>query len=204
MKDEKRELAAGICDEALDIEDRAEREAFIENRCSGDPELEQYVRQYLASAEESDDPLERYLGTQIGPWTLTKILGSGGFGIVFLAERKNPNQRAAMKLLQGTVRSRDVEARFRQEQQALAKLSHPYIVHLKDVGVTPQGQPYLVMEYVEEAKPIDVYGRDQKLTTRQKIELFEKVCEAVSSAHQKLIVHRDLKPSNIQIGRAHV
>ncbi len=200
MNEEKRKLAADIGDEALDIEDRVERETFIEKRCAGDPELEQHVRQYLVDAEESDDPFERYLGKQIGSWTLTKILGSGGFGIVFLAERKNPNQRAAIKLLQGTVRSRDVEARFRQEQQALAKLSHPCIVHLKDVGVTPEGQPYLVMEYVEEAKPIDVYCRDRKLTIRQKIELFEKVCEAVSSAHQKLIIHRDLKPSNILVG----
>src|SRR6202035_75691 len=122
----------------------SEIEAYIQERCAEDPELAQYVREYVDGAdatgedESLDRPFERYLGQQIGPWTLKRFLGSGGFGVVFLAERKDPVQRAAIKLLQGTVHSRDTEGRFRQEQQALAKLSHPYIVHLKEPGLTAE------------------------------------------------------------------
>jgi hypothetical protein len=195
---EKQRRAADIGDEALRLDDPTEREEFIQAQCAGDNVLIQFVLEYVAGAP-SDEPFARYLGTHIGPWTLTYALGAGGFGIVFLGERSKPSQRAAIKLLQGTVPSRDTEIRFRYEQQALAKLNHPFIVHLLDAGITLEGQAYVVMEYVDGAKPIDVYCQEKALTTRQKLELFEKICDAVSYAHRNEVVHRDLKPSNILV-----
>ena len=95
---EKQRRDADIGDEALRLDDPTEREEFIQAQCAGDNVLIQFVLEYVAGAP-SDEPFARYLGTHIGPWTLTYALGAGGFGIVFLGERSKPSQRAAIKLL---------------------------------------------------------------------------------------------------------
>ncbi len=140
-----------------------------------------------------------FVGRRIGAWTLVRCLGEGGFGVVYLAERSDGQvrQTGAIKFLKGTIRGRDLELRFLDERQILANLNHPYIVGLIDAGVTPEGQPYLVMEVVEDALPIDDYCAQHSL--KECLLLFRKVCEAVAYAHRKLVVHRDLKPGNILV-----
>ena len=138
-------------------------------------------------------------GDQIGPYRLVQTIGEGGFGEVWLAERREPFvQRVAIKLIKPGMDSRSVLARFEQERQALAVMDHPNVAKVLDGGVTPLGRPYFVMEYVQ-GEPITDYADRARLTTRQRIELMIPVCEAVQHAHTKGIIHRDLKPSNILV-----
>ena len=120
---------------------------------------------------------------------------------MYLAERHDGQVRqpGAIKFLNGTVHSRDLQLRFLDERQILANLNHPGIVRLIDAGLMPDGQAYLVMEYIEDALPVDVYCRKRGLTVRERIAMFRQVCEAVEYAHRKLVVHRDLKPGNILV-----
>jgi serine/threonine protein kinase len=119
---------------------------------------------------------------------------------VFLASRADDEYRkkVAVKLVQPALDSRDLLTRFRNERQTLASLDHPNIVKLLDGGSTPEGLPFLVMDYVE-GSPIDEYCDQHKLSVDARLHLFGKVCDAVRYAHQKLVVHRDLKPSNILV-----
>jgi tetratricopeptide (TPR) repeat protein/predicted Ser/Thr protein kinase len=129
---------------------------------------------------------------------LMRLLGRGGMGSVYLAERADGelHHSVAIKLLRFGADELSFHDRFLRERQILASLNHPGIAKLLDVGRTNDGQPYLVMEYID-GKPIDVYA--ERVDLREKITLFLQVCEAVSYAHRNLIVHRDLKPSNILV-----
>ncbi len=135
---------------------------------------------------------------QYGPYRLKHLLGRGGMGSVYLAERTDGEirHRVAVKLLRPGMDDSYLRARFLAERQILANLSHPNIAVLLDAGHSSGGRPYLVMEYVD-GKPIDLYARD--LPVRAKIRLFLKVCAAIGYLHRNLIVHRDLKPSNILV-----
>src|SRR5262249_47517659 len=129
-----------------------------------------------------------------------EILGEGGFGTVWLAERRHPFvQRVAIKIIKAGVDTRAVIAPFEQERQALAGMDHPNVAKVHDAGTTVTGRPYFVMEYVV-GEPITVYCDKHRLTLEQRLELFIPVCEAVQHAHHKGIIHRDLKPSNILVG----
>ncbi|MBX3402734.1 MAG: serine/threonine protein kinase [Phycisphaeraceae bacterium] len=151
-----------------------------------------------AAASMAPGPGEQS-GDQIGPYKLLEVLGEGGFGTVWLAERREPMvQRVALKIIKPGMDSRAVIARFEQERQALALMDHPCIAKVLDAGATPAGRPYFVMEHVKGA-PITDYCDRQRLTIRQRLELFIKVCDAVQHAHTKGIIHRDLKPSNILV-----
>ena len=120
-------------------------------------------------------------------------------GEVWLAEQKEPvRRRVALKLIKAGMNSREVIARFESERQALALMDHPAIAKVLDAGSTPQDAPYFVMEYVA-GIPITTYCDNHRLTTRDRLELFMRVCEGVQHAHQKAIIHRDLKPSNILV-----
>ena len=133
-----------------------------------------------------------------GPYLLGDLLGRGGMGTVFLSKRTDAgrSQRVAVKLPRpGTVDS-EVCRRFLAECQILASLSHPRIVRLLDAGCRGNGQPYLVMEYIQ-GKPIDEYTAG--LSVRRKIALFLDLCEVVDFLHQNKVVHRDLKPANILV-----
>ena len=140
-------------------------------------------------------------GEQVGRWTLEQKIGEGGLGVVYRASRSDGEvrQRGAIKFLRGTFHGSDLETRFRDERQILANLSHPYIVGLIDGGVTEDGQPYLVMQLVENGEPLDTYCRKHQCSMNQRLVLFQKICEAVSYAHKNLVVHRDLKPGNILV-----
>jgi non-specific serine/threonine protein kinase/serine/threonine-protein kinase len=112
---------------------------------------------------------------------------------VWLAEQKQPvRRRVAIKLIKAGMDTREVVARFESERQALALMDHPAIAKVFDAGSTPKGRPYFVMEYVT-GMPITEYCDRHKLTTRQRLELFMRVCDGVQHAHQKAILHRDLK-----------
>jgi tRNA A-37 threonylcarbamoyl transferase component Bud32 len=136
--------------------------------------------------------------TRCGPFRLLRVLGRGGMGSVYLAERADGEveQRVAIKVIGKWRLEPAFVDRFLRERQILATLNHPGIARLLDVGHTSGGQPYLAMEYVD-GVPIDDYAA--KLDLRRKLTLFLKACEAVSYAHRNLIIHRDLKPSNILV-----
>mgnify|MGYP000747415921 CR=1 FL=1 len=141
-------------------------------------------------------------GDSIGPYHLLQVLGEGGFGTVWLAERRDPIvQRVALKIIKPGMDSKAVIARFEQERQALALMDHPCIARVLDAGATPMGRPFFVMEHVKGA-PITDYCDRQRLTVKERLELFARVCEAVQHAHSKGIIHRDLKPSNILVAIA--
>ncbi|MGA1984734.1 MAG: serine/threonine-protein kinase [Candidatus Sulfotelmatobacter sp.] len=135
----------------------------------------------------------------IGPYRLIRRLGEGGMGQVWLAEQSAPVKReVALKIIRAGQYDHSALARFDMERQALAIMDHPAIAKVFDAGSTSEGQPYFVMEYVP-GLPITQYCDRKRLTARERLELFIKVCEGVQHAHQKAIIHRDLKPSNILV-----
>lgn len=135
----------------------------------------------------------------IGPYQLIRKLGEGGMGQVWLAEQTAPVQRkVALKLIKVGMYDENVLRRFQSERQSLAMMDHPCIAKIFDAGATPDGQPYFVMEYVP-GVPITDYCDEKRLTIKDRLELFIKVCEGVQHAHQKAIIHRDLKPANILV-----
>jgi tRNA A-37 threonylcarbamoyl transferase component Bud32 len=142
---------------------------------------------------------EMTVGDRLGAWSLSSVLGEGGMGSVFLAERVDGhfNQQVAIKVLHG-IPSAFARENLARERQILANLAHPYIAKLFDGGSTPKGRPYLVMAYVR-GTGIDEYCRAQRLSTTDVLRLYLRVCEPVAFAHQHLVVHCDLKPSNVLI-----
>ncbi len=137
--------------------------------------------------------------SQIGDYRIIEQVGSGGMGIVYKAQQLRPVQRTvALKLIKLGMDTPQVVARFQSERQALAVLEHPGIARVCDAGATESGRPYFVMEFVQ-GLPITDYCDNSRLTTTQRLRLFEMVCHAVQHAHYKGILHRDLKPSNILV-----
>jgi WD40 repeat protein/serine/threonine protein kinase len=202
---------------AIEIGSAEERAAFIARACGEDPELRRGVEKLVAAhfragsfleahdpgvAATVDSPLvaERP-GTTIGPYKLLQQIGEGGMGTVFMAEQTRPVQRkVALKVIKPGMDSRQVIARFEAERQALALMDHPNIARVLDAGTTDSGRPYFLMELVKGA-PITCYCDDNRLTPKERLELFIPVCQAVQHAHQKGIIHRDLKPSNVLVAR---
>jgi WD40 repeat protein/serine/threonine protein kinase len=141
--------------------------------------------------EKSGDKIDRY--------RLLSVLGEGGMGIVYLAEQEGSiRRRAALKVIKPGMDSKRVIARFENERQALALLDHANIAQVYDAGMTENGRPYFVMEYVK-GLPITEYCDRNKLTINQRLKLFLEICHGVHHAHQKGIIHRDIKPSNILV-----
>ena len=135
----------------------------------------------------------------IGHYRILESLGEGGMGSVYKAEQREPVRRiVALKVIKLGMDTKEVVARFEAERQALALMNHPNVARVFEAGMTETGRPYFAMEYVP-GVPLTQYCDDQKLTTRQRIELFVSVCHAVQHAHQKGIIHRDLKPGNILV-----
>jgi non-specific serine/threonine protein kinase/serine/threonine-protein kinase len=139
-------------------------------------------------------------GRNLGPWRLDREVGRGGMGVVWEAHRddREYEARVAVKLLTTAHPSEAAAARFREERQILARLDHPNIARLIDAGTSPDGYPYLVMDFVE-GEPIDRWCDTRKTTLHQRLRLFLIVCEAVEYAHRHLVIHRDLKPANILV-----
>ena len=193
------------------------REEFLVSACDGDAALRQEVDSMLAF-EDSDlgglddpgfsfsypdenvPPASPFIGKTIGNYRVLESLGSGGMGVVFLAERADDSfdQKVALKLIKRGMDSDAVLRRFLNERRILASLKHRNIARLLDGGTTEDGLPYFVMEYIE-GRPIVEYSQGSNLTIDEKLDLFLNVCSAVSVAHQNLVIHRDLKPSNILV-----
>src|SRR5436305_7986343 len=135
----------------------------------------------------------------IGPYRMLERIGEGGMGVVYKAAQRDPVQRiVALKVIKLGMDTQEVVARFEAERQALALMSHPNVAKVFEAGMTDQGRPYFAMEFVP-GIALTQYCDDNKLTTRERLELFIPVCHAVQHAHQKGIIHRDLKPGNILV-----
>ncbi len=194
----------------LDL-DETERTSSLSALCDADPVLAADLRMLLD--EHRELAAERFLedapngpepglaGQKIGAYTLLAPIGHGGMGGVWLAERSDGrfDRRVAVKFLNIALAGRG-EARFRREGMLLARLTHPHIAQLLDAGVSPAGQPYLVLEFVD-GEPIDRYCERLQLPVEARIRLVLDVLGAVAHAHANLIVHRDLKPSNVMVDR---
>jgi serine/threonine protein kinase/tetratricopeptide (TPR) repeat protein len=178
-----------------------DRERVLTEKCP-DPRLRQRVMAIFRGANiESEEQTHRrgpFISGKIGPYLLLRHLGSGGIGTVYLVERMvgGALQRSALKVLSPHAAGPSFVERFRREQHILASLDHPNITRMLDGGLSEEGQPYLVMEYVD-GVPLDVYCDERHLGIDERLELFLHVCDAVAYAHRNLIVHLDLKPSNI-------
>ena len=195
----------------------SERHAFLSDSCGDDDELRRDVESLLAAdavgnvldrrvpnlriavaAEWARDSEAAPVGATIGCWRMQRELGRGGMGVVMLAERVDGQfeQCVALKLIKRGMDSEAVLARFLRERQILARLSHPNIARLLDGGLSVDGRPYFVMEYVAGA-PILEYCAAHSLGLRARLECALQICAALQFAHQQLIVHLDIKPSNV-------
>ena len=200
-------------DQALDIEPD-ERAGWFASIALQDPALAADLRSILAEQEvvqeshflerpvlDPHEALEQSLvGQVVGSYRLVSFIGQGGTGSVWLAERCDGRfeGRAAVKLLNISLIGRAGEERFRREGTFLASLRHPRIAHLIDAGVSPAGQPYLVLEHVN-GQSIDRYCNEHGRGIEARISLFLEVLDAVAQAHTSLIVHRDIKPDNVLV-----
>jgi serine/threonine-protein kinase len=192
----------------------ADRDAFIAQETGADSQLHDELVSLLAAHDRDDtglsspiriafdpeDEASRWIGVRVGAWQVKRRIGYGGMGTVCEAVRADDQyrKRVAVKFLHRFAAGPDAVRRFKAERQMLANLSHPNVAALIDGGVTDDGQPYLVMEYIDGA-PITEWCTERKLTLRDRVKLFLQVCAAVESAHRNLIVHRDLKPANILV-----
>jgi serine/threonine protein kinase len=180
-----------------------ERASLLVAACD-DPELRAQVMALLAAddvvAVEEPSPTPIALTGKIGPYTLLRLLGSGGIGSVYLVERTVDDilLRSALKVLGPHAAGPMFVERFLRERKILASLNHPNITRLLDAGLTENSQPYLVMEYVE-GEHLTAYCDSRNLGINERLRLFLEVCKAVAHAHRSLVVHLDLKPSNILV-----
>jgi eukaryotic-like serine/threonine-protein kinase len=199
---------------ALDLDPQA-RPAFLEHACGTNVELLKEIQSLLEASgktlgfaqkavlqvarEQTLEPLPA--GSRVGAYKLLRSIGEGGMGTVYLASRADQlyQQQVAIKLMhRGLGLSQVMLLRFSAERQILAQLNHPNIARLIDGGMTGDGLPYLVMEYVDGVR-IDSYCRDKNLSLEDRLHVFRTVCSAVEYAHKHLVVHRDIKPANILV-----
>lgn len=215
-----------ILDDVLTLP-KEERKSFIEETCGDDKALKAEVTQLLKSILNSEGWLEdaadykeelyheisedlqelsstrSLIGVEIGSYRIKEKLGEGGMGLVYRAERADGEfeHQVALKIIRNENASQENIRRFKQERTILAGLNHPGIAKLFDGGITSDGYPYFVMEYVDGIR-IDEYCRKHECTVKQRIELFKQMLEAVRHAHENLVIHRDLKPGNILVNSA--
>ena len=148
----------------------------------------------IVSSQVSEDA-----GSIVGPYKLLQKLGEGGMGVVYMAEQEKPVRRiVALKIIKPGMDSKQVIARFEAERQALAMMDHHNIAKVLDAGTTDTGRPYFAMELVK-GVPITEYCDRNKLTPRERLQMFIPVCQAIQHAHQKGVIHRDIKPSNVLV-----
>jgi eukaryotic-like serine/threonine-protein kinase len=218
MTPERWRQVEALFDEVVDLSGW-QRAAALDARCADDPTLRREVEALLTSSEQARDMFEAppvqvarafisettdrddvLPGQVIGAYRILRLLGRGGMGAVYLAERADGyfQKQVALKIVKRGMDTDEIVARFRRERQILARLQHPNIADLYDGGVTPNGLPYFVMELAD-GEPIDRFLDARRCTIDARLDLFIRVCEAVQYAHRNLVVHRDLKPSNIMI-----
>jgi serine/threonine protein kinase len=195
-----------------------ERSAFLQAVCGKDNVLRQRLEALLAAHDQPDnlvptqaetarptikldldDAPDEAVGQTLGRYKLLERVGEGGCGVVYVAEQTEPvRRRVALKVIKLGMDTKQVVARFEAERQALAMMDHPNIAKVLDAGTTDVGRPYFVMELVRGIRITD-YCDQANLSTKDRLDLFIKVCQAIQHAHQKGIIHRDIKPSNILV-----
>ena len=204
---------------AVELPPGVARRAFLDQACAGDASLRQRLETLLAAHDEPegslataapaakatmkvefpDDQPDEAVGQTLGRYKLLERVGEGGCGVVYVAEQTEPvRRRVALKVIKLGMDTKQVVARFEAERQALAMMDHPNIAKVLDAGTTDTGRPYFVMELVRGIKITD-YCDQANLSTKERLDLFIKVCQAIQHAHQKGIIHRDIKPSNILV-----
>lgn len=185
-----------------------EQKKFLENLEQTNPEQAIEIKKLLDAHHASglfleDEILEEKFiseGDLIGPWRIIREIGRGGMSSVFLATRADGqfDRQVAIKFLHGLIPGQSMHKRLQQEQKILARLQHKNIAQLFDAGLTDEGRPYFILEYIQ-GKPITEWCNENECSFEERLKLFIQVCEAVQFAHQRLIVHRDLKPTNILV-----
>ncbi len=216
MEQDRWQQIQKIFDEIIDLPP-AERDAYLADSCQNDSSLRTEVES-LISADQADPGFltqtaetnfslvldeiteDCLIGSQLGVYQLESRIGDGGMGVVYQGRRTDDQfeQVVAVKVVKRGMDTEQVLARFRGERRILASLNHPAICHIYDSGITSDGRPYFVMEYIE-GRPLDRYCREESLSLKARLILFVQICDAIHTAHQNLIVHRDLKPGNIMI-----
>ncbi len=211
--------AREIFGEALAFPPGEARDAHLRAACAGDELLLEEVRSLLEAHESADEdfledcpalrpwrgralreaPVAEGPGTDVGRYRLLEKIGEGGFGVVYMAEQREPVRRkVALKIVKLGMDTRQVVGRFEVERQALALMEHPNIARVLDGGATETGRPFFVMELVR-GTPITQFCDEAEATTEERLELFIQVCSAIQHAHQKGVIHRDIKPSNVLV-----
>src|SRR6266566_4939359 len=192
-----------------------QRAAYLDQTCASDANLRRRVDVLLGTFERAGGfmkqpatpertvrlslPPTEKPGDKIGRYKLLEQIGEGGCGVVYVAEQEEPvRRRVALKVIKLGMDTKQVIARFDAERQAVAMMDHPNIAKVLDAGATETGRPYFVMELVRGIKLTD-YCDQNNLATRDRLDLFIKVCQAIQHAHQKGIIHRDIKPSNLLV-----
>lgn len=208
MEDDRARRIRELFHAALDVPDG--RDEFVRRESHGDSAVADAVNELVALHDSVQHPApspdhDDWPGSRVGPYRVVREIGAGGMGRVYLARRDDGafERVVAIKRLDRRRADGDAQARFEQERRILADLSHPCIAELIDAGRTSGGELYFVMEYVD-GPPLTRFADDRDLSPRERIELFRRVCDAVSAAHRTLIVHRDIKPNNILVDAAGV
>jgi serine/threonine-protein kinase len=189
-------------------------EAFLEKECSSDAamraEIKSLLRQQEGASEFIEEPALHLVaqslvsrgalgaGQVITHYEIISLIGSGGMGEVYLAHDCELDRKVALKLVRRALASGDMLRHFKREEHLLASLNHPNIAQLYGSGLTADEVPFFVMEYVE-GQRLDDYCNERHLGTEERLQLFRKVCSAVTYAHQRLVIHRDLKPANVRV-----
>ncbi|MBX7173270.1 MAG: protein kinase [Pyrinomonadaceae bacterium] len=198
-----------IFNEAVEIEPE-KLAVYLDSVCENDPEIRAEVENLLNEDSKDAtlfDPFIEPLGVVtsnnpfnqlVGKYIILNEIGEGGMGSVYLAENSEFGNKVALKIVKKGMDTTDLLRRFKTEQKILANLEHPNIAHLLDNGTTEDGLPYYVMEYVE-GETLLKFANENQISTRDRLQIFRKICSAVQFAHNRLVVHRDLKPSNILI-----
>ncbi|MEE9431725.1 MAG: serine/threonine-protein kinase [Melioribacteraceae bacterium] len=207
-----------IFDEVLNLTS-VDRKKYLAELQKTEPDLVSEVKTLLKALDATEDFLETpsivaqalqdeenesnsFIGERIGPYTIIEEAGSGGMGIVYIGQRDDDEfeHKVAIKILRHGLTTDYLIKRFQKERQTLANLQHPNIAKLFDGGTTKVELPFLVMEYID-GIPITEYCDEQKLNIKQRLKLFQSVCDAIQYAHQNLVVHRDIKPGNILVNK---
>jgi len=217
--------SADLFQAALDLEPEA-RKPFLDQACSGNPDLRARVQQLLDADEQAQhflespinarellslavEPATSLVGKTIGAYRILRVIASGGMGTVYEALQDMPRRRVALKVLKAGLTSRQMVRRFAHEAEILGRLRHPGIAQIYEAGVDRQAGnlPFFAMEFVSGAQTITAHAESHGLTVVQKLDLFASVCDTIHFGHQHGVIHRDLKPGNILVdeeGRARV
>lgn len=220
LDSEQAQRLSAFLDEAIELEAEA-RDAWLSALVQREPQLHGLVTDLLRSILESRDSSQAVTreligeglrsatqaqpsleGRMFGPYRVLRLLGQGGMGSVWLAERADGlySRRVALKLVHASLFGSALAQRFARERSILGALDHPHIASLLDAGIADDGQPYLALEYVD-GTPLTAYCDAERLAVAPRVALVIQALGAVQHAHQNLIVHRDLKPSNILVTR---